>query len=248
VRRTADEADGLRRAYLKRESTLLERVERRAAAVADLALVVSDEDAEYYRRLGARIRVVPNGVDCDAYSAIPAGQRVGLPLILYVGSLSWGPNASAARYLVRELLPRVRQTMPDVRARVIGRNPPDDLLALGARSGVEVLADVDRIQPHLREAHVVAVPLDAGGGSRLKILEAFAAGVPVVSTPVGCEGLVAPRERLADAVVRVLRDRPLADRMAIRARDLARRRYDWRAIGADAAQAVAGVVRPAARG
>jgi glycosyltransferase involved in cell wall biosynthesis len=233
-------------------------MEERVSSVARLAFAVSDEDAAYFRHLRATVHVVPNGVECGAYSSIPAGQRLGTPLILYVGSLSWGPNASAARYLVREVLPRVRQDIADARVRVIGRNPPADLLELAAQPGVEVLPNVDHIQPHLREAHVVAVPLEAGGGSRLKILEAFAAGVPVVSTPVGSEGLsvcdgehllVAPREELAEAVVRLLRDRPLADRIAIRARDLVRGRYDWQAIGADACGAIAGLVQaPAARG
>jgi len=116
---------------------------------------------------------------------------------------------------------------------------------------VEVLGDVDDIQPHLREASVVAVPLESGGGSRLKILEAFAAGIPVASTAIGSEGLevssgehvlIAPRDDLANAVVRLLQDRSLGSALALRARELVRRRYDWSSIGRMSSELVGEVI------
>ena len=113
--------------------------------------------------------------------------------------------------------------------------------------GSRLLGSVPDVLPHLGDACVLAVPLEAGGGTRLKILEAFAAGLPVVSTPVGCEGidatdgehlLVAPRERMAESILSLLSDRRLGERLATLARALVRERYDWNSVGATACNAV----------
>jgi glycosyltransferase involved in cell wall biosynthesis len=240
VRRTAEEASGWRRYYLRRQGALLARMEERATRLGNLLFAVSDQDGRYFEELGGVVRVVPNGIDCAAYERLPIGREGNAPIILFVGTLSWGPNASAAQFLVRTVLPQVRAAVPAACLRIIGRNPPSHLSKLGMLPGVEVLGDVDDLQPHLRQASVVAVPLESGGGSRLKILEAFAAGVPVASTAIGCEGLevssgehllIVPRDDLAHAVVRLLQDRSLGSALALRARELVRRRYDWSSIG-----------------
>jgi glycosyltransferase involved in cell wall biosynthesis len=223
-------------------------MERRAANRTDALLAVSEPEARYFRSLGPRpVRVVPNGVDTGAYAALPAGRRSGPPLLLYVGTMSWSPNASAAHFLAREVLPQVRRLLPETRLRVVGKDPPPAVQALADLPGVEVTGAVPSIIPHLREAHALAVPLTAGGGTRLKILEAFAAGLPVVSTPVGCEGLqavhgehlvVAEREAFSDAVRELLSHPEAGTGLAVRARALAWDRYDWTAIGRLAVAAV----------
>lgn len=251
VRRTAEEASGWRRYYLRRESELLARMEGRAARLGDLLFAVSEQDRNYFEQFGGVVRVVPNGIDCAAYAHLPSGRGGHAPLIMFIGTLSWGPNASAAQFLIRQLLPQVRTAVPAARLRIIGRNPPAHLIKLGTQHGVEIRGDVDDIEPHLREACVVAVPLESGGGSRLKILEAFAAGIPVASTAIGSEGLevssgehllIAPRDRLADAVVQLLQNKPLASVLSTRARELVRRRYDWESIGQMSADLVAEVI------
>jgi polysaccharide biosynthesis protein PslH len=250
--RTAQSSSGMRRWYLERESRLLDRIERRAAETADVLFSVSQEERDHFAALGARhAYLVANGVDCAAYVDLPAGQRQGPPIILYVGTLSWGPNVAAARCLVREILPRIRARIPGARVRLVGRDPTAEVVALQSEPGVELLPNVGDVRPHLRAAHVLAVPLESGGGSRLKILEAFAAGLPVVSTPVGAEGLdassgehllIAPMSELADAVAKVLMDEALANRLAISARTLVAARYDWAEIGRAACDAVSTLV------
>ena len=259
VRRTAaEQTNPVVGQYLRGEAALLERAEQRAATRAALVTATSDEDCAYYQACGARrVVLVPNGVDCDAYSSLPLVRTSRSPLILYVGTMSWGPNAAAAKYLALDVLPRIQQRIPDARLRIIGREPPPDIRALAGRPDVEVTGAVPDVVPHLREAHALAVPLESGGGTRLKILEAFAAGLPVVSTPVGCEGLraehgvhllVAPREHISQALVTVLTNRLLAYALAERARDLVREHYDWRSIGAVARREAHGVLhRRAAR-
>jgi glycosyltransferase involved in cell wall biosynthesis len=247
--RMAGESGALRRRYLERESTLLARMEQRAVEVAHTILAVSSEEGEYFRQLGARrVVVVPNGVDCDAFEAMPIGDRQGPPTILFVGTLAWPPNASAARLLATEVMPAVRRRFDNARLLIVGRDPGPDVLALAKPgSGVEVIANVKQVAPYYRDAHLLAVPLQSGGGTRLKILEAFAAGVPVVSTTIGCEGIAAvPGSHLsvadgadfAPAVIAMLERPDRARVLAVRARSLARQRYDWPVVGRRACEAV----------
>lgn len=250
VARVAGESGAIRRRYLERESTLLERMERRAVGLAHTVLAVSVEEAQYFHQLGARHTVVvPNGVDCDRFERLPIGNREGAPTVLFVGSLSWPSNVHAIRFLATEVLPTVRKSMPDARLVVVGRDPGPEVTTL-ARPGsnVDVAGNVADVAPYYRAAHVLAVPLQSGGGTRLKILEAFAAGVPVVSTPVGCEGIEAiPGSHLAVAepadfaavVTRLLEQPHKARVLAVRARTLAREKYDWSVVGRSAVDAVA---------
>jgi glycosyltransferase involved in cell wall biosynthesis len=252
VRRTADEASPLLRPWLKREARLLAAMERRAVTTSDAVLATSEEDRRAFERLAETpVHVVPNGVDCEAYGALPTGRPGNAPILIYIGALSWAPNAAAATFLATHVLPRVRAQVPGATLRIIGREPPRQILALKNEPGVEVIDNAPDVTPHLRDGALLAVPLESGGGSRLKILESFAAGLPVVSTPVGCEGLdverdthllVAERDEVANAVVRMLNDSQLARTLAGRARDLVRRKYDWRQVGDAACDAVAQAV------
>lgn len=251
-RTAAESGSPLRRLYLQHEARLLARIERRAAAEADGLFAVSEEEARYFAGLGGKnVRVVPNGVDCAAYADLPTG-RGGDPKILYVGTLSWGPNAAAAVFLARSVLPILRQRFPQATLRLVGKDPAPEILALGQLPGVEVAGAVPDVRPHLAAASLLAVPLEAGGGTRLKILEAFAAGLPVVSTTVGCEGIraangehlvVAERRQFAEAILDLLAEPARGEALAIRARGLARDVYDWNVVGAVAAEGVRAVAR-----
>ncbi len=130
--------------------------------------------------------VVPNGVDLDRFprrAAAPAGE-----FVVFVGDLSWPPNADGVRWFLREVWPRVRILRPDARAEIVGRAAPPDLAGL-AGPAAALLGEGGDARAHWARAAVAAVPLRAGGGTRLKILEAAAAGVPVVATSIGAEGL-----------------------------------------------------------
>jgi len=236
------------RAYLKREARLLHQRERRAMRQTAAVLATSDEDIRLFTSLGGRTVLVPNGVDCSAYADLPTGRPAGTANILYVGAMSWAPNAAAVVFLAREVMPKVRAVIPHARLRIVGRGATEEVKALARCPGVDVLGEVAAVQPHLNESALLAVPLEAGGGTRLKILEAFAAGLPVVSTAVGCEGLrvthnehllIAERPAFADAVIRALSDATSGARLAAHARVRVRELYDWTTVGAAACDAVA---------
>lgn len=241
VRRTAEEQTSLpKRLFLRSEARKLDRAERKAARVCEALCAVSDTEAEHFRKLGAKsVFTVPNGVDCAAFTDLPVG-RTGPPVVMFLGTMSWGPNAAAARFLAHDVLPVLRAQVPNATLAVVGRDPPADLLALNGTPGIEVTGGVPDVTPYLLRASMLAVPLDAGGGTRLKILEAFAAGLPVVSTAVGAEGIaatpgthfaLAERPVFATAIAKLLADSTGAARMAEQARQLARDVYDWSRIG-----------------
>ncbi|HUU34260.1 MAG TPA: glycosyltransferase family 4 protein [Vicinamibacterales bacterium] len=251
--RVATERAGVAGRYLAREARLLSRMEARAAKDASAVMAVSADEAEEFRQLGAaRVALVPNGVDCAAYAHLPVGRTPTPPVLVYIGALSWVPNAVASDYLARVVLPEVRRVHPDAVLKLVGRDPGLAVRALADLPGVEVHGNVPDVTVYLAEASLLAVALDSGGGTRLKILEAFAAGLPVVSTPVGCEGIeavhgehlwVAEYEAFAAGVNTVLADPAGAAARADKARDLAMRHYDWAALGEQACAAIAAAAR-----
>ena len=252
ARRSADEeSSALKSMFLRREARLLDAMERRAARRGDLLFAVSPREARHFEALGAAaVHVIPNGVDCAAVADLPTGRR-NPPAVLFLGTMSWGPNANAAKFLV-DLLPALRQRVPDVTMLIVGRDPPPALAVLNGSPGIEVTGAVSEVKPYLLRASVMAVPLDAGGGTRLKILEAFAAGLPVVSTGIGAEGIeatpgrhlaIAERAQFADALCDMLLSPDVSTHIAAEARALARLKYDWGTIGSAAARLVSAAPR-----
>jgi glycosyltransferase involved in cell wall biosynthesis len=225
------------------EERAVETLERQAFARADRILACSEFDAARIREMspGAAVRVVPNGVDLERYGFHPRAKSEASPLVTFIGMLSYAPNVDAARYLVHEIAPLLRSLIPEARIRIVGRYPAAEVMALAERPGVEVIPDVPDSLPYFQEADVLAVPLRAGSGTRLKILEALAVGCPVVTTSIGCEGLdVTSGQHLliadtpadfAARIAEILTQRDAAATMTLQGRRLVETRYDWRQIG-----------------
>lgn len=232
------ETNPLKRWYIARQWRKFERFEREAFADCTQLIAVSPEDAALAEeRFGAkRVAVVDNGVDTAYFR--PTGHAHDPSNILFLGSLDWRPNLDAVGLLLDQVFPAIRRAVPGARLSIVGRNPPDWLVAKGRRvSGVEVHGNVPDVRPYLAAAGVLAVPLRIGGGSRLKILEALAAGLPVVSTRVGAEGLALQAGRDLTVVEDVADMVPALVQHSLRPKDglaqadsgrrVVLQRYDW---------------------
>lgn len=225
---------------LARESRLLRDYEGRMCARFDAVTAVTAEDRRALEEVSdgrADVRVVPIAVDTRALAVLPRGVPNGR--VTFVGTMDWPPNADGVAWFARRAWPQVRARRPDATFEVLGARPPHGVRALDrAGSGIHVAGYVDDLGARLAGTGVFVAPLRAGGGMRVKILDALARGLPVVSTRVGCEGLAVTHERdilvadtaaeLAAAVLRVLDDPALAERLAVNGRALAERVYDYR--------------------
>lgn len=231
---------GLRRRLLEREVRLLRAFEGRTCREFDAVVAVSEEDADALRQAAEEpvaITVVPIAIDTER--TLPVARDANAGRILHVGSLLWPPTADGLRWFLDEVWPRLRERRPDLEIDVVGPRPPADIAARDGRDlGVRVHGFVGDLAPLLRSAAVMVVPLRAGGGMRVRILNGLAQEVPIVTTPLGVEGIAAIHDRhllVADgaaefcaAVERLLADPALGARLGRAGRELVRERYDYR--------------------
>ena len=253
-RQAAHERNPLKRLAFALEAAKMARYERAAVRRFAHVIAVSDRDRDVMSTMvdAGRISVVPTGVDVQQYR-IAAGVRATEPLVVFLGSMDWEANVDAVDYFCRDIWPAVRAAVPSARFRIVGRDPAPRVRALASDS-VEVTGTVSSVVEHLKEAAVFAVPLRIGGGTRLKIFEAMAAGRAVVSTSIGAEGLDVRNGRdivladsapqFAEAVIRLLTDEQRRSELEIAAANTAAR-HDWPAIAAAFAAVLGRVVRHA---
>ena len=235
----------LRRAYASKTARLMSEFEKRALQEFDAHVTVSERDAERLRHLNpeARIFVIENGVDTALYSDQEIGARdVSLARrIVFVGSMDYHANIDGAMNFSRNIWPRVRARRPELAFTIVGKDPSAEVRELAQLPGVEVTGTVTDVRPFYREAVAAVVPLNVGGGSRLKILEAMAAGVPVVSTTLGAEGLEVrhdeniliadTNEQFAEAIINLNENEAQRQELSHAARALVSSRYDWSSLG-----------------
>jgi polysaccharide biosynthesis protein PslH len=197
-------ANPLRRAYFKLQSDRMYHYERRVSRASGHIVAVSKTDADEMRRLFDvdRVTEIPTGVNIDYFSPPLDGPSKPVADFVFVGSMDWLPNVDGVLYFVREILPLIRKSRPEATLAIVGRTPLPEINQLAAADPrIQVTGTVSDIRPYLWNSSISIVPLRIGGGTRLKIYEAMAAKIPVVSTTIGAEGLVVnpPRDiRLAD--------------------------------------------------
>jgi glycosyltransferase involved in cell wall biosynthesis len=231
---------GLRKWLLERDWRLLKAYEARVCREFDAVTAVSGEDkAALEEAMGGAsdITVIPIAVDTDEEA--PPNRLPNADHILHIGTMYWPPNIDGVLWFIHEVLPRIRAQQPEVAFDVVGARPPQELVALsGDGTGINVMGYIADLQPYLENAGVMIVPLRAGGGMRVKILNALSQAMPIVSTTIGCEGIEVEAgrhlfiadtpEEFAQATLRLLEDRTLADALGRNGRQLIQTTYDFR--------------------
>jgi glycosyltransferase involved in cell wall biosynthesis len=232
------EANPIKRGYIEVQRRKFERFERRMFALADRTITVSPPDAHIAaEEFGARqVAIVANGVDLNHFrpNAAPRDPYRAM----FLGSLDWRPNLDAVRLLLERIFPAVLAQESRAKLLLVGRKPPAWLSQrVRGCPGVDLVADVPDVRPHLDRCGMMVVPLRIGGGSRLKIIEALATECPVVSSKVGAEGLELAAGRhyteansvaeMSAAILDAMR-RPEHHRVLARqGRKIVVRCYDW---------------------
>lgn len=241
VRRSArSELSGPKRLVAEVEWRKLRRYEGQVCRAFDRVTVVSEDDRRALAdAAGGKLAatVIPIAVDTREESVLP--RSADARHVVSVATMFYPPNVEGVHWFATEVFPLVRRQAPGTSFYLVGSRPPAKIRDLARpESGVEVTGYVADLDPILRKSAVMVVPVKSGSGMRVKILEAFARGIPIVSTTIGVEGIEAragehllvadsPAE-LARSVLRVLGDQELAGRLAAAGRALVEARYDWR--------------------
>jgi glycosyltransferase involved in cell wall biosynthesis len=227
----------MHRAYFRLQARRMFEWERAVCRQAAHVLTVSQTDQEMVQqRFGVQnTSSVPTGVDVE-YFERPANVALSHDLV-FVGSMDWMPNIDGVRWFLDEILPIIRRRRPECRVAIVGRRPPAHIAAEAKDPLITITGTVPDVRPFLWESAVSIVPLRVGGGTRLKIFEAMAAGTPVVSTTIGAEGLPvrhgeeiciadAP-DRFAAECLRLLEDTEERRRMSAAGLGLIRAKFSW---------------------
>ncbi len=213
------------------------RWEQHYFPLADEVWFPSEADVARQQRLcGGRIRTrcVPNALDLDKFA--PRRGAAATHDLVLPASFGYEPNLVGARLLRDRVLPTVQTTVPDARLILLGRDPHGKAAELRREPDVIVTGEVPDTQPHLHKAGVVVVPILQGGGTRFKILEALALSLPVVTTPLGCEGLdvrdgehllIREIDAFPEAISSLLRSPAAGEALSLRGRALVEARYSW---------------------
>ena len=222
---------GVAAAGLIAEAAALRRMERRTIKQFDHVAIVSERERQRLPDGARSVLVCPNGRDPSA--VLPPAPD---PVVAFVATMGWRPNIDAALWLGRDIWPLVVAQVPQARLLLVGRDPAQSVLAL-ASDNLQVTGTVPDVTPYLAESRVVVAPLRAGGGTRLKIMEALDVGRPVVATSVGCEGaedlvgrgvvVADTAESLADAIAALLLDPARASGLGRAGHDAVTAEHTW---------------------
>jgi glycosyltransferase involved in cell wall biosynthesis len=246
-RLAAHETNPLKRLAYRREARALARYEAELCTKYDQVTFVTDEDRQLIERQAThwkvsvpdrRFTTIPICIDpADKLPIQPAAQP---QRVTAMGVMFWPPNAEGVLWFAQEIWPRIHAQQPHLIFTVVGKNPPAYLTQLHGTNGIEVLGYVPDVEVLLAETTVFVVPLRAGGGMRVKILDAWCWGLPIVSTSIGAEGIEIRNgenilitdepEAISTAVLRAATDRELNQRLRLNGRHWVEEKYDWKII------------------
>lgn len=229
------QSPGWRRLTARIAANTLLAAETAVARSADLVVTVSEQDKKWFQQLNKQVICIPNAVHPAEYHfRLPSARAKGP--VVFVGHLRYPPNLHAARELIRSVFPLIRRQLPETSLVIAGRKPPSRLRRLSG-GGVSVSGDIADITTIWNQAAALLSPLRGGGGSRIKLLEAAACGVPIIATEFSARGLMLAPGRdfiaaddatgLAAACVALLRDPERWDGQARQAWKTVEQHHNW---------------------
>lgn len=251
VERMNSNGNPLLKPVLALETGRVKRYEGMLVSTFDYTLTVAEPDRRalleavqhYNHRVNipaAQIPVIPIAVDTKTLQ--PVERKPGSHNIVTLGTLHYPPNADGIRWFINEVFPLILQKLPSATLTIIGKNPPHDFIQHAERDPehITVTGYVEDLLPYLQQAAIMAVPVRAGGGMRVRILEAFARAMPVLTTTIGLEGIEAEHpdevivedsaEAAAEAAVWLIQSPQEQEKLARNGRLLAEKKYDWQAV------------------
>ncbi|MCY3936104.1 MAG: glycosyltransferase [Chloroflexi bacterium] len=229
----------VKRWYSLSQARRLARHEAAVCAQVDVVIAVSEEDATQLRQLAptAQIQVIPNAIDAGGYDVERA--EAAVPTLVFSGKMDYRPNIDAVLWFQRAVWPRMRKAHPQLRWQIVGSAPSPAVRRLAADEKIEVTGSVAEVLPYLTASTVYVAPLRMGSGTRLKMLEAMAAGCAIVATPMAAAGLpgagtaflaAETAEEFAKAISSLLQDAPLRAALGAAGRSIVAEQFDWRRI------------------
>jgi sugar transferase (PEP-CTERM/EpsH1 system associated) len=204
-------------------------------------LTTSETEKEFIKPYldDVNIGVIKNGVDLDYFK--PMTRTDFNPNIIFTAWFKYYPNQQAAEEFSLNVFPKIKKHIPNAKFFIVGKQPPQNIIRLGQIEGITVTGEVDDVRAFIANSDVAVIPLKVGGGTRIKILEAMAMGIPVVSTSLGAEGLEATNneniliadeyDEMADKIVRLINNKESSNTISGNALNFVRENYDWNIIG-----------------
>jgi polysaccharide biosynthesis protein PslH len=228
---------GFNKIFLEYNNLKYKNWELQSLNLYDVLVAMSEKDKNELLKINGNlnIRVIENGVDINNVSFF--AQNHSFNKIVFVASMNSEANHDGAIFFLKEVLPYIFEKLPNIVCYLVGRNPKRELISFHNGTNIFVTGEVEDVFPHYKGAAVSIVPLRSGGGTRLKILESMAVGVPVVSTSIGCEGLDVENnsniiiadepKKFAESVISLINDFEMRYKISINARNLVESKYDW---------------------
>lgn len=238
-RHAATTPSALKAALYRRERVLTRQLEASVAAEAAGQIAVSPEEEDIFRRQRQMPNVlgwVPTGVDCDYFQ--PPRQEGAALTLIFLGSMDWHANIDAVQSFVTSTYPLIKQSEPGAKLLLVGRNPSPAIRQLAVNdSSIEVSGTVDDVRPWLARGSIMILPLRVGGGTRIKVYEGMAAGLALVSTRIGVEGLPVEHgvhaliaetpEETSAAILTLMRDPEARHQLQTTARNWVQNEFSW---------------------
>jgi len=242
LRRARQETNKLKKVYYFMEGKKLQRYEKLICRGFDLHITCSSIDSQRLIGIdqGLRVEEIPNGVDVAYFCPMPDNELS--KQLVFAGGLDWYPNADAMSMFANKIWPLLKMQEPDIVMNVIGKNPAEELISLARQdSNFRVHGFVDDVREYLSKASVYVCPISDGGGTKLKLLDAFSMGKAVVAHPIASEGIevvdgynilfATTPDEYADGIINLLNNKSLRDMLGRNARNLVVEKYAFKNIG-----------------